>query len=71
MAVSIADIQKIRKMTAPALRTARRLSPRATATSTRLSRLSARRARLSPQSVATARLLTDAYSLRLSTALPQ
>lgn len=71
MAVSIADIQKIRKMTGAALRTARRLSPRATATSTRLSRLSARRARLSPQSVATARLLTDAYSLRQSTALPQ
>lgn len=62
MAVSIADIQKIRKMTAPALRTARRLLPRATATLTRLSRLSARRVRPSPQSAATARLQTDACS---------
>lgn len=68
MAVSIADIQKIRKMTAPVLRTAKRLLQRATATSTRLSRLSARRDRLSLLSVATARLLTDVYSLSLLTA---
>ena len=66
MAVSIADIQKIRKMTGAGLADCKKALTELKATLTRQYKSSVRRVRLSLLNVATARHLTAVYSLRLT-----